>query len=103
MDTYITTAAGKPTIAKDPAAVLDYVVDWTDWLAVVSDTIISAVAEGTGVTVDSVAVMAGGQKVLVWVSGGVANVTGSVAIKITTASSPPRIDERTIWFKVKDR
>lgn len=95
--------AGKPTIDKDPGASLDYVMDWTDWLAVVSDTIASASATGTGVVVDSCTVMPGGKSVLLWVSGGAANTTGSVALQITTASAPPRIDERTLVFKLKQR
>lgn len=101
METFVVTG-GKPTIPKDPAAVLDYTVDWADWLAVVGDTIASATALGDGVTVNSSAVVAG-TKVVVWVSGGAALTTASVTIKITTASTPARIDERTIWFKVKNR
>lgn len=94
---------GKPTITKDPAAVLDYVVDWADWLAVVGDTITSATAEGTGVAVDSCTVMDGGKRVLVWVSGGVANAAGQVVVRITTASTPARVDERSLYFKVRQR
>ena len=95
--------SGKPTIDKDPGASLDYVMDWTDWLAVVTDTIVSATATGSGVVVDSCTVQPGGKAVLVWVSGGVANATGTVTIQISTASTPPRIDERTMVFKVKQR
>lgn len=102
METF-TLINGKPTITKDPAAVLDYVVDWTDWLAVVGDTITAASAIGTGVAVDSCTVIDGGKKVLVWVSGGVANAAGQVAVQITTAHSPPRVDERSLYFKVKQR
>ena len=95
--------SGKPTIDKDPGASLDYVMDWTDWLAVINDTIVSATAAGSGVVVDSCSVLPGGKCVLIWVSGGVANVTGNVTIRATTASTPPRIDERTMVFKVKQR
>lgn len=102
METF-TLINGKPTITKDPAAVLDYVVDWADWLAVVGDTITAATAVGTGVAVDSCTVMDGAKKVLVWVSGGVANTPGQVVVRITTASSPARVDERSLYFRLKQR
>lgn len=102
METF-TLINGKPTITKDPAGVLDYVVDWTDWLAVVGDTIASAQAVGTGVTVDSTSVVDGNKKVLVWVSGGVANTPGQVVVRITTASNPARVDERSLYFRLKQR
>ncbi len=101
METFVVTG-GKPTIAKDPAAVLDYTVDFTDWLAVVADTIASATATGDGITVDSSAVV-GGTKVVVWASGGAALTIASITVRITTASTPARVDERTLWFKLKQR
>lgn len=94
---------GKPTIDKDAEASLDYPVSWADWLAVVGDTIASATAVGTGVTVDSCTVTSDGKGVVLWVSGGVADSTGTVTMRITTASTPPRIDERTLVFKIKQR
>jgi len=92
---------------KDPSAVLDYVFDWTGWLAtgetiaVDSETgekLITITAD-TGITVDSSAESDG--KVTVWLSGGTAGINYKVACLITTTAG--RTDERTIWIKVVER
>ena len=92
---------------KDPSAVLDYVFDWTEWLAtgetiaVDSETgekLITITAD-TGITVDSSTEDDG--KVTVWLSGGTAGINYKVACKITTSAG--RTDERTIWIKVVER
>ena len=92
---------------KDPSAVLDYVFDWTEWLAtgetiaVDSETgekLITITAD-TGITVDSSTESDG--KIIVWLSGGTAGVNYKVACLITTSAG--RTDERTIWIKVTDR
>ena len=92
---------------KDPSAVLDYMFDWTEWLAtgetiaVDSETgekLITITAD-TGITVDSSTEDAG--KVIVWLSGGTAGINYKVACLITTSAG--RTDERTIWIKVTDR
>lgn len=84
---------------KDPSAVLDWVFDWTDWLAS-GETITSHTITGeTGITVDSSTESAG--KVTVWLSGGTAGENYKVACLIETSAG--RIDERTIWIKVTNR
>jgi len=92
---------------KDPSAVLDYVFDWTEWLAtgetiaVDSETgekLITITAD-TGITVDSWTEDDG--KVTVCLSGGTAGINYKVACKITTSAG--RTDERTIWIKVVER
>ena len=92
---------------KDPSAVLDYVFDWTEWLAtgetiaVDSETgekLITITAD-TGIAVDSSTEDAG--KVTVWLSGGTAGINYKVACLITTTAG--RTDERTIWIKVVER
>ena len=92
---------------KDPSAVLDYVFDWTGWLAtgetiaVDSETgekLITITAD-TGITVDSSTEDDG--KVTVWLSGGTAGINYKVACLITTTAG--RTDERTIWIKVVER
>ena len=92
---------------KDPSAVLDYVFDWTGWLAtgetiaVDSETgekLITITAD-TGITVDSWTEDDG--KVTVWLSGGTAGINYKVACLITTTAG--RTDERTIWIKVVER
>ena len=92
---------------KDPSAVLDYVFDWTEWLAtgetiaVDSETgekLITITAD-TGITVDSSTESDG--KVTVWLSGGTAGINYKVACLITTTAG--RTDERTLWIRVVDR
>ena len=84
---------------KDPSAVLDWMFDWSDWLAS-GETIISHTITGeTGITVDSSTESAG--KVTVWLSGGTAGENYKVACLIETSAG--RTDERTIWIKVTNR
>lgn len=100
-DTYITDSiTGKSTIQKDPAATLDYTFDWSDYLALIADTIASVtftVAGGVALTTQSNTTTAA----TAWISGGVTGVPASVACRITTSSG--RTDERTIYLKIKDR
>jgi hypothetical protein len=92
---------------KDPSAVLDYVFDWTEWLAtgetiaVDSETgkkLITITAD-TGITVDSSTEDDG--KVTVWLSGGTAGTTYRVECLITTTAG--RTDERSLWITVQER
>ncbi len=84
---------------KDPSAVLDYVFDWTEWLATGETITDHTITADTGITVDS-STESGG-KVTVWLSGGTAGINYKVACKITTSAG--RTDERTIWIKVVER
>ena len=112
-ETFVVSSSGKASIVKDPGARLDYTFDWSAWLAAVSgDTIVSAdcvvVSDGSqGVSDVAVAqvVLVGGTAVTVWVTGGLVGETVSLRCRITTAlSSPgPRIDDRTVYLKIKER
>ena len=84
---------------KDPSAVLDYVFDWTEWLATGETITDHTITADTGITVDSSAESDG--KVTVWLSGGTAGINYKVACLITTTAG--RTDERTIWIKVTNR
>ena len=84
---------------KDPSAVLDYVFDWTGWLATGETITDHTITADTGITVDSSTKDAG--KVTVWLSGGTAGINYKVASKITTSAG--RTDERAIWVKVVER
>lgn len=100
-DTYVVDANGnKPTILKDPDAKLDYIWNWTQWLDDISDTIsLQQVTVPAGLTLVSSNIV--GKTVVAFISGGAAGETYPVACLITTAGG--RIDERTIYLKVKDR
>ena len=84
---------------KDPSAVLDYVFDWSGWLATGETITDHTITPDTGITVNSSTEDAG--KVTVWLSGGTAGINYKVACKITTTAG--RTDERTIWIKVTNR
>ncbi len=84
---------------KDPSAVLDYVFDWTEWLATGETITDHTITVDTGLTKDSSTEDTG--KVTVWLSGGTAGINYKVACKITTTAG--RTDERTMWIKVVER
>ena len=84
---------------KDPSAVLDYVFDWSGWLASGETIDTHTITVDTGLTKDSSTEDDG--KVTVWLSGGTAGINYKVACLITTSAG--RTDERTIWIKVTDR
>ena len=84
---------------KDPSAELDYVFDWSEWLATGETITTPVITADTGITVDGSSESDG--KVTVWLSGGTAGQNYKVACLITTSAG--RIDERTIWIKVTDR
>lgn len=84
---------------KDPDAILDYTIDWADWLAVAGDTITEVTAvSGGGVTVDSTSFTA--TTTTVWLSGGAAGQSSDVVVHITTAGG--REDDRTITIVGKE-
>jgi TRAP-type uncharacterized transport system substrate-binding protein len=84
---------------KDPSAVLDWVFDWSSWLAA-GETIAShVITVDTGIVKGSSTDADG--KVTVWLSGGTAGTSYRVACKITTSAA--RTDERTVWIQVSDR
>ena len=84
---------------KDPSAVLDYVFDWTEWLATVETITDYTITADTGITVDSSTEDDG--IVTVWLSGGTAGINYKVACLVETSAG--RTDERTIWIKVVER
>jgi len=108
METFTISAAGKATISKDPSALLDYTFDWTDWLLLVADTILSQISsvENTadcGVTISFSEITDANRKVVVWLAGGTIGKTATVRTRITTNSTPARVDDRTIYVKIRER
>lgn len=98
----------KPSIFKDPNAVLDYTWDWTAWLASASDPtdtivskVLSVVSPAEGVVVDSSAIVGASKMVTAWISGGNAGKTVQVTCRITTAGG--RTDDRSIYLKIRER
>ncbi len=87
---------------KDPSAVLDYGIDWSDWLESGESIATSTwTVTPSGLTVDSETEDA--DSTLIWLSGGTAGVSYDVTNKIVTDNATPRTDERTIRIHVKER
>ncbi len=86
---------------KDPDSVLDYTIDWSNWLtAAGSDTISSSSwTVGTGITEDSDSNTTTTATIVV--SGGTAGTDYDLANKVVTAGG--RTVERTITIKVRQR
>jgi len=115
-DTFVVDAtSGKATILKDPEADLDYIFDWSAWLADDGDTINTVASElfnsdftaidasdtfglsnahGTNPSIS-------GQTVVFWLKGGTIGNKYAIRSKITTISG--RIDVRTFYVSIKDR
>ncbi len=93
---------GTRHFTKDPDSVLDYVVDWTAWLADVSpvDTIsTSSWTLQSGLTLDSDSNTS--QIAKAWVSGGTAGTRYKATNRIVTAGA--RTADRTIYITVRER
>jgi hypothetical protein len=99
---------GKKSTIKSDDSSLDYPFNWADWLAGCDDSYSSHVItvwNPPGVTTPltaSVGTQSGGV-ITTMIAGGTIGQTHSVTCKITTAATPPRIDERTLWVKIKAR
>ena len=86
---------------KDPAALLDYSWDWSEWLAEIDDTISSATvtvpdgltAVGAPVVVDAIVTQR--------VSGGGADGAYRMVCQITTVGG--LIDERSIYLTISNQ
>jgi hypothetical protein len=100
MVTYSAKATTPPLVErKDPADVLDYEWDWSDWLET-SETIVTATwTVPTGITQTDTDV--GSTTATVWLSGGTAGTTYEVACKVLT--SMDRTAERSCRILVENR
>jgi len=90
------------TFTKDPNSQLDYQWDFTDWLG--EDTIATAVFTSTGtITINPDDVTIDGALVTAWLVGGGPEGTHEiVTCRVTTASNPPRIDDKSALFIMKE-
>lgn len=85
---------------KDPNAVLDYTVDWTAWLAPISDSIV-AVEWVTSAGIAFISATHTATTATAWISGGVVDADEFVTCRITTAGG--RTDDRTIHLSMLER
>lgn len=88
-----------PTWPKDPDAVLDWVWDWSDWLApgetISTSTFTVSAGLDLGVTSNTLS------STTAWLSGGTPGTPYLVANRIVTSAG--RTDERSITIRVKNR
>lgn len=89
---------GKFIRVKDPDATLDYFFSWGTYLTKISDTILLAEVLVSSGAVAEITFTATG--VTAWVSGGLRDDTIEVLCRITTTAG--RVDDRTIYLKIKD-
>ena len=83
---------------KDPDAVLDYLIDWTRWLA--SDKIAtSAWIVPSGLT--NVGDSKAATTATVWLAGGTAGQSYTVTNRITTTGG--RTEDRSIIIRIEER
>lgn len=85
---------------KDPDALLDYSIDWTEWLATATDTI-SASTWTIPSQLTEFTSSFGTATTVVWLSGGTAGEVYDVTNQIITFGG--RIEDRTIQLTCIDR
>lgn len=94
----------KSIIEKDPQAVLDYRMNWTEYLTDPVDTIASVEYVLTDPPDSSLTIVsdeAASPYTTVWLSGGTLGTTYTVTARITTASTPTaRVDDRSFYVKI---
>lgn len=91
----------KPKGLKDPSAQLDVTFDWSDWLTDCADTI-AAVEWVLGGTLQNEGAALATALATIFVSGGVTG-EAEVTCRITTNSTPPRIEDRTVFLLIENR
>ncbi len=93
---------------KRDGSTLDYQINWEEWLAP-SESIASATWSMTGPDAALVVEVAAPYApsfdstfATVWLSGGTIGARYIVTCTITTTSTPPRIDERSIMVTISE-
>jgi hypothetical protein len=88
------------SFVKDPAAELDYTVDWTKWLA--GDTIsTSSWTIPSGLTKGTKGESNTTKTATIWLKGGTLGTEYTVTNKIVTVAG--RTDERSFTITIEDR
>lgn len=103
-ETFDLTNPLKPTIIKDPNAVLDYTIDLTEWCDAAGDTLSEAAPTTltNGMLVERLDVLP--RQIVVWARGGESGKLGSITIHFKGSGTPTkREDDRTLYFRLKER
>jgi hypothetical protein len=86
---------------KDPAAILDYEMDWSLWLAE-GETIVSATVQVAESDLALTMISTVDGKIVRWrAEGGSAGSNYDVTVEVNTSSG--QRDQRTVRFPVRDR
>ncbi|ALF00328.1 hypothetical protein SEA_ARCHIE_22 [Mycobacterium phage Archie] len=84
---------------QDPDEVLDYTIDWSEWLAE-GDTITEVTATpASGITVDSTSFTV--SSTTIWVSGGAAGQRYDISVHVVTNGG--REGDRSITIEIKEK
>jgi hypothetical protein len=86
----------------DPNAILDITLDWSDYLADIGSPAI-AKADFTVAGAQNVGAVGRGNLTSLFVSAVSGATTASIACRITTATTPQVIDDRTLYLKFEDK
>jgi hypothetical protein len=89
------------TYIKDVQAVLDYTIDWTEWLN--NGEHIHSVVWTVSTGINNVSTSNTNFAATIWLSGGIAHSSYNVGCRITTNTTPARVDERTFTINVQER
>lgn len=87
------------SFTKQPAEVVDYDLDYTDWLTA-GDNVVSSVITVDIVGLTIVSVLINDPRVKIWVSGGTDKVT--YKLTVTTTTDEGRVKQDEFKIKVKD-
>lgn len=98
------------TITKDPDAILDYDMEWADWLGddeeiatstwAITDTGDGELDIETGSRASSIV---DGVTARVWLSGGTPGQTYTIKNHVVTDATPAREDDRSFSVKIRQR
>lgn len=84
---------------QDPDEVLDYTIDWSEWLAE-GDTITAATSTpDAGITVDSTSFTV--NSTTIWISGGTPGEKYNISVHVTTNGG--REGDRSITIEIKEK
>lgn len=92
----------RPNGVKDPDSTIDITFDWSPILADMGNDTIANIAFILGGGLTSAGTVPNGALATVLVAGGTKGVEASITCRITTASTPARIDDRTVYLTIGD-
>lgn len=92
-----------PVGNKDPQSTIDIYFDWTAWLADIGGAKLSNIAFILGGGIESAGIVPTETGGTIFVTGGTLNADCTVTCRITTATDPARVDDRTAILKIRDQ